>query len=157
MAVVDVVRSVIGARRDGAMSQREKDQRVREERKAVAPRHQVVGNAQLPQVAPPAPSPLLGSKAGERCPRQACGGLLFSRNVVTHDGACEELVCASCARSRLLRVHEPYRPLPAHPDRRVERLLQPEAEGRVDPDIDRTEDNALPPALRAFEDTSTVW
>jgi hypothetical protein len=82
----------------------------------LGPSHQGPRTA-LPQ-APP--SPLVGLKEGTRCPRPHCGGLLMLRAVVTIEGSCDELVCASCARSRVLALREPYRPIPVSRDPRFD-------------------------------------
>lgn len=58
------------------------------------------------------PNPLAGAVEGSRCPRAGCGGLVMARGVVTLDGACDELVCSSCARSIATVFREPYRALP---------------------------------------------
>ena len=60
----------------------------------------------------PAQNPLSEARAGSRCPRPHCGGLLILRAVVTVDGSCDEVVCSSCSRSVVLALHEPYRPMP---------------------------------------------
>lgn len=70
-----------------------------------ARRHEV----EVVGVAPP--NPLVGVQAGDRCPRPGCGGLVMFRGVVTLDGACDELVCSSCARSIATTFREPYRAL----------------------------------------------
>ena len=72
-------------------------------------RHHVV-RSQEPHGEAPA-GPLVGCRPGDRCPRPHCGGLVVLRDVVTLDGACEELVCSSCGRSLPTRFREPYRAL----------------------------------------------
>ena len=101
--------------------------------------------------ATPIPVSALGSaQAGERCPRPHCGGLVLARQVITESGACEELVCANCARTTLVRLEEPYRPMPSERDARVERLMTPPAAPpRAVPGIDDSMDIGLPPAIRA--------
>lgn len=94
------------------------------------------------------PSPLRGLRGGDRCPRVHCGGMLLQRAVVTVDGSCEELVCASCARAVLLAIHEPYVPMRAARDPSVESLLgvaHPGAVGRGDAG---NGDTSLPPDVR---------
>lgn len=101
--------------------------------------------------ATPIPVSALGSaQAGDRCPRPHCGGLVLARQVITESGACEELVCANCARTTLVRLEEPYRPLPSERDARAERLMTPPAAPpRAAPGIDDSMDIGLPPAVRA--------
>lgn len=60
-----------------------------------------------------------------RCPRPHCGGLLVRRTTVTGSGSCEELVCTSCSRGRLLYVHEPYPPMRADRDPEMEAACTP--------------------------------
>lgn len=99
----------------------------------------------------PIPVSELGdAKAGDRCPRPHCGGLVLIRQVITGCGACEELFCANCARTKLVRLEEPYRPMPAERDVRVERLLTPPAAPpRAAQGIDDSMDIGLPPAVLA--------
>lgn len=101
----------------------------------------------LRPAAPPPPSPLTGLKEGDRCPRPHCGGLLMGRVVVTVDGSCDELICSSCARAVLLRVHEPYVPMGREPDPRVASLLVPEPQDDAGRGNDDSMGIALPESL----------
>ena len=89
-------------------------------------------------------SELEGHQPGGRCPRAHCGGLLILRAVVTHSGGCDELVCSSCSRTRLLAIREPYVPTPSVRDPRLECLLAPDLPGRAGQGIGDNEDSAVP-------------
>jgi hypothetical protein len=107
---------------------------------------------------PPVPlSPLQGSQAGERCPRRHCGGLLIQRAVVTVDGSCEELVCSSCARSTVLRVLEPYVPIPEPRDQAVSALLVPDREAGAGRGSDDSMGIPLPPSVRVAVGLHRGW
>lgn len=103
------------------------------------------------------PGPQAGSglpidaSEGARCPRLSCGGLVVLRGVVTVDGSCDELVCSLCARSRVLRVREPYRPMAQSRDPDVEGLLALPSQraGHVGRGSDHTLDIGLPPDVLA--------
>jgi hypothetical protein len=97
----------------------------------------------------PPPNPLAGLRGGARCPRPHCGGLLLVRAVVTHDGSCEEVYCASCSRASLLAVLEPYTPIPEGPDSAWASLLVPEPDPAPSPDTDDSVGRALPASVRA--------
>lgn len=94
---------------------------------------------------PDAPrSPLVGCQPGDRCPRSHCGGLLILRAVETLAGACDEVVCSSCARSALLAIREPYAPMLSVRDPKLESLLTPDRPVHVAPGTDDMWDSAIP-------------
>jgi hypothetical protein len=101
----------------------------------------------------PAPLPLCEVRGESvRCLRPHCGGLMLRRAVVTVDGTCEEYVCASCSRSALIRIVEPYPPLPIEgPLTRAIATVPrtPASRARAAPDSDGSEDSVLPPEILA--------
>lgn len=103
------------------------------------------------------PSPLEGLGEGSRCPRPYCGGLLILRAVVTMDGSCDELVCSSCSRSRVVAVREPYRPVKREADGRVELLLSPPRVRDFGSESDDSMGIVLPPDVLARADLEGGW
>lgn len=94
----------------------------------------------------PLPAPPIAQQAMEgpiRCQRPQCGGLMLLRVVVTVDGTCEEVVCSACSRSQLVRIVEPYQPLPEG-DPLTQEIV---ARLSVGQGSDDTEDIELPPAV----------
>ncbi len=107
---------------------------------------------------PEAPQNVLdGSHPGDRCPRAHCGGLLILRAVETTGGACDEVVCASCSRSRLLRVREPYAPIPSVRDPKLASLLVPDRPAPAAPDTDDNEDSGVPSDVLESVAPRTTW
>lgn len=102
-------------------------------------------------------SPLAGSRPGDRCPRAHCGGLLILRAVETLAGACDEVVCSSCARSALLAIREPYAPMPSAQDPTLESLMAPDRPGRAARDSEDSEDSAAPLDVLASAGLRTGW
>ncbi len=105
-----------------------------------------------PQDTPVPVSELAGSLPGQQCPRPHCGGLLVERSVVTHDGVCMELVCASCARSAVVKILEPYPPLRVSADPNADRFFS-SREDRAAQDSDDSMGIALPHSVLASVDT----
>ena len=110
-----------------------------------ASHHHFVHRRGVPE---PAPLPLYEVQGQSvRCLRPHCGGLMLLRVVVTIDGTCEEYTCASCSRSHLVRIVEPYPPLPIEGPL-LKGVTTVSRRARAGPDSDGSEDSVLPPAIR---------
>ena len=93
-------------------------------------------------------NPLADTHAGERCPRPHCGGLLMEREVVTHEASCREVYCASCARTCVQVIREPYVPLARAQDPLLASLSEVASHGDAGQDGDDNVGIALPRASR---------
>ena len=88
--------------------------------------------------------PLSTLRAGDRCPRVGCGGLLMERDVVTSEASCAEVYCSSCARAALLTVHEPYAPMARSRDPLMASLQEVASPASAGRGSDDSMDIALP-------------